>query len=188
MSGAGDSSDSQPWRCLRAKPKCEHLAAQQLRCLEGVEVICPRVRHKKKTARGAVWFVEALFPGYIFARCDWGALLRPVLCTTGITGMVHFGDLVPDVPESVVEELRSTFSEDELVTIVDSLETGDSVEIAEGPLRGATAVVTRLLPARERVAVLLDFMGTSREVEVPLLQVLGIRDARHSAFPPPKPR
>ena len=62
-----DSDSIEKWRCLRGKPKREHLAAQHLR-LAGFEAFCPRIRHQRRTVRGKVWFVEALFPGYLFAR------------------------------------------------------------------------------------------------------------------------
>jgi hypothetical protein len=34
------------------------------------------------------------------------------------------------------------------------------------------------MPARERVAILLEFLGGTREIEVPLLSILGLRDIR----------
>ena len=52
------------WFCLRAQPKHEHIAAQHLKKLPGVEVFCPRVRFQRATRRGKVWFTEAMFPNY----------------------------------------------------------------------------------------------------------------------------
>ncbi len=170
------------WRCVRTKPKCEHIAARQLRMLgDGVEVFCPRLRHLKILPRGRVWFTEALFPTYIFARCDWSALQRQVLSTTGVSGLVHFGSLVPELRPELIAELRTSFSDDEIITVQVGVEVGEDVEIAEGPLRGATGRVTHLLPARDRVRVLLEFLGQSREIEVPLLSVLSGRSVRQAA-------
>jgi transcriptional antiterminator RfaH len=170
------------WRCVRAKPKCEHLAARQLRALGEVEAFCPRLRHRKPTARGPVWFVEPLFPGYLFVRCDWSVRQRSVLATGGVTGQVHFGQHVPAVPDPVVAELRQSFADEEVMTVNVAPGPGDKVEIGEGPFRGTTGLVTRLLPARARVAVLLQFLGGTREVQVPLLSVLGLRDVRAAAL------
>ena len=187
MPAASESPESQEprraWRCVRTKPKNEHLAAQQLRVLdESVAVFAPRLRHKKSTRRGTIWFVEALFPGYIFVQCDWTEWQRIVLATTGVTGMVHFGSTVPEVPDAVVNSLRDGFPEDETLVISQTVDVGDVVEVAEGPLRGVNATVTRLLPARDRVAILLDFMGSAREIEVPLMSLLGLRNARELAL------
>lgn len=129
-----------------------------------------------------MWFVEALFPGYLFTRCDWPTHQRLVLATSGVLGLVHFGESVPSVPPTVIAELRATFSEEEMFTVDDSLQPGDAVQVADGPFQGVQASVTRLMPGRQRVAVLLHFLGMTREVEVPLLSVLGIRDARSAAL------
>src|SRR5258708_12312989 len=59
------------WFCLRAQPKREHIAAACLRQTCEVEVFCPRLRFRKLTSRGPVWFIEAMFPGYLFARFDY---------------------------------------------------------------------------------------------------------------------
>jgi transcriptional antiterminator RfaH len=168
------------WRCLRAKPKSEHLAARQLMALApgGIDTFCPRLRHRKKTARGPVWFVEALFPGYLFTRCDWGQWQRAALATSGIAGMVHFGDSVPAIPDAVIADLRAAIPDHEPLSVAIPVLEGDEVEIGEGPLRGTVGRVARVLPARERVAVLLEFLGSTREIEVPLLSLLGLRDIR----------
>ena len=79
------------WYCLRSKVKQEHVAAGSLRQLPGVEVFAPRLRFRKPTRRGPVWFVEALFPGYLFARFDWEAQAKAVQYAYGVLGIVHFG-------------------------------------------------------------------------------------------------
>src|SRR5436190_16891298 len=56
------------WFCLKTQPKREHLAATALRRQFGVECFSPRLRFRKMTQRGPVWFVEAMFPGYLFAK------------------------------------------------------------------------------------------------------------------------
>jgi len=184
MNADSHRPDGTEWRCLRAKPKCEHLAARQVIALAPGEIdtFCPRLRHRKKTARGPVWFTEALFPGYLFTRCDWLQWQRAILATTGIAGQVHFGITVPTVPAGVIADLRAAIPDDEPLSIQTPLLSGDEVEISDGPLQGAVGIVTRIMPARERVAVLLEFLGGTREIEVPLLSVFGLRDIRESNF------
>jgi transcription antitermination factor NusG len=41
----------------------------------------------------------------------------------------------------------------------------------EGPLRGQTGVVKQLLPARERVKILLEVLGGTNEVDLRLTSV-----------------
>lgn len=49
--------------------------------------------------------------------------------------------------------------------------------MVEGAFAGLRAVVTRMMPARQRVAVLLEFLGRMSETEVPIGSVLSA--ARH---------
>src|SRR5512137_7046 len=96
------------WFCLRTQPKHEHIAAAHLQQDSDIAVYLPRIRFKRATRRGPVWFTEALFPNYLFARFDLAACLRRVCHARGIRGVVHFGDRWPIVPETVIDELRAT--------------------------------------------------------------------------------
>lgn len=165
------SSPEVRWYCLRAKPKHEHIAAAHLRLCDGVEVYCPRVRIQRSTRRGLVWFTEALFPNYLFARFEMAQWQAHVRYAQGVSGIVRFGMDYPTVPERALAELRSFMDDAELKTVSYVLNEGDPVEIVEGPLRGQTAVVKQLLPARERVKVLLEVLGGTNEVELHLTSV-----------------
>ena len=61
---------------------------------------------------------------------------------------------------------------EEVVTIDSSIKIGDAVEIIEGPFRGLEVLVTQLLPAKERVRVLFEFLGRSIEMEISTAKVL----------------
>ncbi len=124
------------------------------------------------TQRGPVWFVEAMFPGYLFAKFVYSEQHRAVEGSHGIRGIVHFGVHLAMLPENIVSGLRSRVGEEEVVTVDSSLKVGQSVEIVEGPFRGLEALVTRLLPARERIRVLLEFLGRPLEMEISTTQVL----------------
>lgn len=159
------------WFCLRAQPKHEHIAAARLRQCEGIEVFCPRVRIQRSTRRGLVWFTEALFPNYLFARFEWLQAHALVRSSPGVSGIVRFGDHVPEVPAAALGELRNYMEDAELKTVSFRLAEGDDVEIVEGPFRGQNGVVKQLLPARERVKVLLEVLGGVTEVDLSLTSV-----------------
>lgn len=173
--------DAIAWRCVRTKPKSEHIAARHINLLEAVDVYCPRIRYPKTTRRGRVWFVEALFPGYLFCRFDLWESLRAINAAPGVTGVVQFGGRYSALPEGAIDSLRAEFAAEEPVVVEQILLPGDSVEIVEGPLRGQSGVITWLPPGRDRVRVLLEFLGQEREVEVPLEVLLGRRTAREVA-------
>lgn len=167
--------DHPAWFCLRSKKKSEHLAAGNLRQLEEVEAFCPRLRLLRPTRVGRRWFVEALFPGYLFARFLPGPSLRAVRHSHGVTGIVEFGGQASIVPDAQIEALRALVDADGVRQVEDTLQAGDNAEILAGPLRGLEAVVTHILPARERVRLLIEFLGSLREVEVDRIVVAGPR-------------
>ena len=160
------------WFCLKTQPKREHLAATALRRQFGVECFSPRLRFRKMTQRGPVWFVEAMFPGYLFAKFVYSIQHRAVESSHGIRGIVHFGDRLATLPENIVAALQSRVGEEEIVTLDCSLKVGQSVEIIEGPFQGLEVVVTHLLSAKNRIRVLFEFLGRSMQMEISTAKVL----------------
>src|SRR5438309_3426798 len=154
------------WFCIRAQPKHEHIAAAHLKTEPDIEVYLPRIRFKRSTRQGPVWFTEALFPNYLFARFDLAACLRKVHHARGVRGVVHFGDQWPKIPDEVIEELRATVGADQVHVIREELQPGDPVVISGGAFHDLRAVVTRVMPGRARVAVLLEFLGRQTAVEL----------------------
>lgn len=154
------------WFCVRTQPKHEKLAAQFLRSKIGLEVFSPVLRFQRATVSGKKWFEEALFPGYIFARFPFRSHYRLVASSMGVTKIVSFGGQPAVVDERVISELREFVRDNEVIEILPTIAPGDEVTLMEGPFKGLRAVVTRVMPAKERVAVLLDLLGTQREVEI----------------------
>jgi transcriptional antiterminator RfaH len=172
------------WFCLRSQPKSEHIAAAHLRNMDGVAVFLPRVRFQRSTKQGLAWVTEALFPGYLFARFDWHLSLRQVQAARGVSGVVHFGARWPVIDAAVIEDLKQAVGAEELHVIPTTLQPGDAVEIAEGAMRGLQATVSRVMPSRERVAVLLEFLGRQTTIEVPANFVIKEGNVREGMFPP----
>lgn len=155
------------WFCLRAQPKHEAIAAAHLRKMSDIEVFLPRIRFRRATRQGTAWVTEALFPGYLFARFDWQSSLRRVQSARGVSNVVHFGERWPTIDATIIEELRVAVGTDELCVVPAQLAPGDAVEIASGAFRGLPAVVTSVMPSRERVAVLMDFLGQQTTIQIP---------------------
>ena len=162
------------WFCLKSQPKHEHFAAAGIRQMMGLEVFAPRLRYRKATRRGPVWFVEALFPGYLFAQFVYRDLYRQVQASPGITSIVRFGTRIAALNESVIGSLRQFSGEDEVIVVDPEIKVGDTIRITEGAFQGLEAIVTQVLPAKERVKVLLDFLGRPIEAEVQRPKVLSV--------------
>jgi transcriptional antiterminator RfaH len=165
------------WYCARTKPKHEHIAAANVRTRLSLEVFHPRLRMERATCRGVVRVVEPLFPGYIFVRCVIGERLNDIQRTSGISSLVHFGDRIPKVEDSVIEELQECFAAESPLTLNDCLAPGDEVVVGAGAFAGMRAHVLRVMPARQRVQVLLDILGGPTPVEVDRGSVVLERDS-----------
>ncbi len=105
------------WFCLRAEPKREHLAAAALRRRFGIECLSPRLRFRKLTQRGPVWFVEAMFPGYLFAKFVYSTQHRAVESSHGVRGILRFGQRLATLPEDTIIALQSKAGAEEVVTV-----------------------------------------------------------------------
>jgi transcriptional antiterminator RfaH len=166
------------WFCVRCQTKREHIAAGHLRELEAVEVFCPRLRYRKATRRGKIWWMEPMFPGYVLAKFNIAEMERAVTFCQGVRGLVRFGSEIPAVPESFVESIKHEILnrkggiDEELVTLSPVIEIGDEVEIAHGPLQGIQGTIISVPSANERVKILIEFLGNPQAIDVDLFSIL----------------
>ena len=113
-----------------------------------------------------------MFPGYLFAKFVYSTQHRAVENSHGIRGIVHFGDRLATLPENIVAALQSKVGAEEIVTLDCSIKVGQSVQIVDGPFQGLEVLVTHLLPAKDRIRVLFNFLGRSMEMEISMAKVL----------------
>ena len=160
------------WVCIRSHLKREHMAAANLRQIPGVEVFNPQLRLLRLTRKGRVWSTESLFPNYIFARLSTPSILEKVKYTTSVKSVLRFGDSLAWVPDAVIQGLERDLREMKAKVLTDAPAEGDEVEVAGGAFAGEKAPVTRVLPAKQRVEILLEVMGRSIAAELSLDLVL----------------
>lgn len=165
------------WYCVRARPKQEGVATRLLRQELGLEVFCPKIRFKRARSTGVAWVQEAMFPGYLFARFVYPQLYRRIAAISGVAKTLSFGGRPCVLDESIIADLRLHVADGEIVEIASEIREGEEVKVIEGPFLGVRALVTRILPARDRVAILLSLLGQEREVEVSAGSLLP--DVRH---------
>ena len=158
------------WYCARTKPKHEHIAASNLNRNLGLQTFNPSLRIERATRRGVVRAVEPLFPCYVFVQCSCHAW-NDIRYVTGVSSLVHFGQMIVPVPDSVIEELKQCFEAEEPLFVEESLLPGAEVLVADGAFRGFRAIVLRTLPAKQRVQILLDILGRQTLVEVDRMSV-----------------
>jgi transcriptional antiterminator RfaH len=159
------TQESSVWFCLVSRRKHEHIAAAQLAERQAIKVFAPRIRFRRPTCNGPRWTTEALFPSYFFAKIAPSSL-RIAHHAPQVRGVVHFGSAWPTIPDHTIEELERTVGDRRIHVIEPAMNAGDEVKIVEGTLQGFEAVVAQVMPARERVAVLLNFLGRQTAVEL----------------------
>lgn len=167
--------DQRLWYCLRSQIKRERVAAEHLRQLGDIEVFAPRIRYRKSTARGRIWWEEPLFPGYVMARFDLDQHRRQVCHCTGVSGLVSFGRDVPSIADEFIKQLRSELAAhdaNDTVTASPLIEIGDDVRVGDGPLRGMSGTVVEVMPSTQRVRILLEFLGESRAMDLDVLSLV----------------
>jgi transcriptional antiterminator RfaH len=166
----GEASESDKselaWYCVKTKPKHDHIAAANLRRNLGLQVFNPTLRFERTTRSGIRRVTEPLFPGYVFVRCELGRSFDEVQHANGVAALVHFGNRVPRIADSVIEELQKLFPTTEPLPVEDRILPGEEVAVGEGPFSGAKAVVLRVLPARQRVEILLEVLGRPAPLEL----------------------
>ena len=163
---------NEAWYCVRTHLKHEHIAAAHLRQIPDVEVFNPQLRILRSTRRGSRRSTESLFPNYLFARFVLESMLEKVRYTPAVKIVLRFGDRVPEVPDPVIEGLRQGLAELDSTVLTDTPIEGEEVEIASGAFVGMKALVTRVLPGKQRARILLDVMGRSVPAELNLDFVL----------------
>ena len=108
--------------------------------------------------------VEVLFPGYIFVNTsleNYSALKY----TMGIKNIIKFGDNISCLSSEEIEAMQMAEEISKIDPVASQIQVGQDVMIAKGSLTGSIVKVCSL-PSKERVGVLLSFLGSVRRVTV----------------------
>jgi len=166
MASGSVNGSTVAWFCLRSQPKHEHIAAEHLRRMEDIDVFNPRIRFTRSTRIGPAEVTEAMFPNYLFARFDWQTSLNRVHYAPGVSGVVHFGAKWPTVPDQAIEEIRALIGTEGIHHVSNEVEPGDQVLVSGTAFHGLEAIVTQVMPGKQRVMVLMEFLGRQSTVQV----------------------
>jgi transcriptional antiterminator RfaH len=170
--GIAPGETGSAWTCIRTHPKHEHIAAAQLSHVTGVDVFNPQLRLERQTRRGRMRTTESLFVNYLFARFVIETTLERVRYTPSVKTVLQFGERIATIPDAVIDELRQTLLENADTVFTDAPLEGDEAEISNGPFQGEKGVIVRVLPARERVEILLDVLGRPLPTEFRLSSII----------------
>ncbi len=107
---------------------------------------------------------EVLFPGYIFinTRLKDYSLIK---YTKGIKKVVKFGSNIPRLTANEIKSIQSIEKLSNSKPITPKINIGQEAVVAEGPFKG-TLVKICSLPSKNRIEVLLTFLGSLRRVNI----------------------
>jgi transcription antitermination factor NusG len=108
---------------------------------------------------------EVLFPGYIFVNTsleNYSALKY----TMGIKNIIKFGDNISCISSEEIEAMQMAEKTSKIDPVASQIQIGQDAIIAKGSLTGSIVKVCSL-PSKERVGVLLSFLGSLRRVTIP---------------------
>ena len=122
----------------------------------------PKITTKKINSNPKV---EVLFPGYIFVNTSFENY-SALKYTMGIKNIIKFGDYISCISDEEMEAMQMAEEASKIDPVASKIQIGQDVMIAKGSLAGSIVKVCSL-PSKERVGILLSFLGSVRRVTVP---------------------
>ena len=145
------------WYLLSTKPRSEGTAFDNLNN-QGHETFLPTLAHTN--------IPKPLFPGYIFVKPRPGSSYVSIKSTRGVKGFIKFGDVFPDITESLIEYLRTRIEHFEtLVMHQKKYQKGQIVSIENGPFKNFEAVFDTY-DKDKNVFILLKFLESTQRIKV----------------------
>ena len=108
---------------------------------------------------------EVLFPGYIFVNTSFENY-SALKYTMGIRNIIKFGDNISCISDEEIEAMQIAEETSKIDPVASQIQIGQDVMIAKGSLTGSIVKVCSLA-SKERVGVLLSFLGSVRRVTIP---------------------
>jgi len=156
------------WYAIRSKPRKEEVVWLQISS-QGFESYYPRIRVNPVNPRSKK--LKPYFPGYLFVWADLEEVgLSIFQWMPHSIGLVSFGGEPSVVPEHLVAAIRQKLDGINAAggELFSGLKPGDSVWISDGPFKGYEAIFDERVAGSERVRVLLEFLGSKRQVSLTL--------------------
>lgn len=147
------------------------LSAEENLQRQGFPTFLPRFLKQRRAGSNRYEANVPVFPGYIFVSFDierhnWLAINS----TRGVRRLVGPAAAPTAVQSEVMHALMGRCSGEIMINIVSDIKYGDNVKINIGTLAGKIAIVSTL-EANDRVRLLFDILGSSREISLPLSHI-----------------
>lgn len=158
------TSPHSAWFAVNSKTNRERRVATALRN-QGYEVFLPTYKVRRRWSDRIKEFLAPLFPSYVFCRFDPGDKL-PLLKTPGVLSIVCVGSRPVSVDEEELENVRAMVGSGLPAYPWPYLKSGQSVTIAEGPLRGLRATLVETQTSGRKLIVSITMLNRSIAVDI----------------------
>jgi transcriptional antiterminator RfaH len=153
------------WYAVHCQPRKEKQVVEALRNSLGLLTYLPEADRR---CHGQVERVP-FFPRYLFVYADLQAVsVSRINATPGVVHMLAFGGAPTVVPPAVIATVREQLSRLQASGGLPRhpFHAGDAVRLKTGPLGGLEGMFVGPSEPRDRVRVLLEFLGRLTEIEV----------------------
>ena len=155
------------WFLIYTKPHQEERAKENLEN-QGFETFLPMIAFEK-IKQPKLYSLKPMFPRYLFTQYNaeknnWAH----VKSTRGVSHVIRFGDKLTEVPNSVIDYLKSKVDDNDVLklqTIRKTFQKGDELVIKQGVFQGKDATFLSM-NGKERVRVLLSLMNRITIAEI----------------------
>ena len=156
------------WFLIYTKPRQEERAKENLEN-QGFETFLPMIAYEK-IKQPKLYSLKPLFPRYLFTKFNieknnW----VHIKSTRGVSHVITFGDKLTEVPDSVVDFLKTKVDDHNVIKLKVTrpvFQKGDKLVIKKGVFQGKEAKFLSMT-GKERVRVLLKLMNKLIITEVP---------------------
>ena len=163
-----------PWYAIQTKPRKES-SVQAALGQAGIEAYSPRIRKPIGRANPKAWRESPLFPGYLFARFEFGAEYPRVRWTPGLVRVVMSGGTPLTVSEAMLSSVRELEKEGiRLLLRPVRWKPGARVRVNQGPFTGFEGQVAATLKGGDRVRILLELFRRQVALECDTSQLRGL--------------
>jgi len=164
--------DEKKWYVFKVMSRHEKQAADHLK-RKGIQHYLP-LRPRKRTWSDRTKIIDfPVFPGYIFAKIDWGSEKNTVFGASGICGYITVDDKQPAVMTEEDLQIIETLVQGPAELTVASDEnypSGSEIVIDHGPFKGIQGVVSGV-KNKKTLFVKIPFLSQMVSVEIDAMDV-----------------
>lgn len=171
--------ESHKWYILNVMAGQENKIAAEIKSmiLRGTigavfDVLVPSKQVMKVKKGQKVQETQKLFPGYVFINADIGAEVCNAL--NSISKVIGFlgGKNTPEaVGDAKMQDILKTSSEQEVTNKIAIFETGETLNVIEGPFESFSGVVEEFDAEKQKVKISILIFGRATTVELEVNQV-----------------